>query len=312
MQRAISHNTTVFIDCSDITDSLAAAFIASIPAICRTYRLGSGLASTALEVSKITTATLLGQCLEVAVMAGGLSRSFYLLVGSSRRPQLPEAALHEAHRLGATVKVMPMDLTDKESVKAAVAEIDESMSKFANVFNAAMVLQDGFFIDVDTDQLNNTLAAKVLSTHNTYLDSIFHETELDFFSCLGSVASGIGNVGQSNYHAANFFMDSLINQRRTRGLAASIIHIAYVTDERDRQLDSHLRKVRLMPTSETDMHHAFTEAIRGGKPDSITESHDIIMGIEPLTEPVSLDQQPRWMDDPRFGHFAPLTSVHFQ
>ncbi|KAK6703101.1 hypothetical protein SNK04_012987 [Fusarium graminearum] len=132
MQRAIPHDTTVFVDCSDITDSLAAAFVASIPAICTTYRVGSGLMSTALETAK-----------------------------------------------------------------------------FSGVCNAAMVLKDGFFIDMDADQLNNTLAAEVLGTEQ--LDSIFHDTNLDFFICLVSVASVIGNVGQSNYHAANLFMDSLIN-----------------------------------------------------------------------------------------------------
>ncbi|KAM0300830.1 hypothetical protein ACHAPM_006125 [Fusarium culmorum] len=144
MQRAIPHDTTVIVDCSDITDSLASAFVASIPAICRTYRVGSGLVSTALETAK-----------------------------------------------------------------------------FAG--------------------LNNTLAAKVLGTEQ--LDSIFHDTNLDFFICLGSVASVIDNV-------------------------ASIIHIAYVTDvgyvtreQRGRQLDSHFRKVRLMPTSKTDVHHAFMEAL---------------------------------------------------
>ncbi|CEI70300.1 unnamed protein product [Fusarium venenatum] len=387
IQRAIPQNTAVFIDCSAGTASMAFTFTASIPANYQMCRLGSGLLSKALEMSKMTTATFLGQCIEAASnqkvpetevipasdiagsnasvlglrtfitdwtdktalpitvkplqaqtlfkpdrtylmagMAGGLGLSICEwalrngakhMVITSRNPQLPKATLQEAHRLGATVKVLPMDLTDKLSVKAAVAGIEESMPKIAGVCNAAMVLKDGFFIDMDAEQLNNTLAAKVLGTE--HLDSIFHDTDLDFFICLGSVASVIGNVGQSNYHAANLFMDSLINQRRNRGLAASIIHIAYVTDvgyvtreERDRQLDSHFRKVRLMPTSETDVHHAFMEAIRGGRPDSVSGSHDIIMGIEPLTEPVPLDQQPLWMKDPRFGHFAPPSSVHYQ
>lgn len=262
----------------------------------------------------------------MAGMAGGLGLSICEwalrngvkhMVITSRNPQLPDATLQEAHRVGAIVKVMPMDLTDKESVKNAVIEIEESMPKIVGVCNAGMVLKDGFFVDMDADQLNNTLAAKVLGSE--HLDSIFCDSDLDFFICLGSVASVIGNVGQSNYHAANLFMESLINQRRARGLAASIIHIAYVTDvgyvtrkERDRQLDSHFRKVRLMPTSETDVHHAFMEAIRGGKPDSTSGSHEIVMGIEPLTEPIPLDRQPLWMKNPRFGHFAPPSSVHTQ
>ncbi|KAF4988362.1 hypothetical protein FGRMN_9809 [Fusarium graminum] len=262
----------------------------------------------------------------MAGMAGGLGLSICEwmirngaknLVITSRNPKLQEATLQEAHRVGATIKVMPMDLTEKESVESVVKEIRACMPPIAGVCNAGMVLKDGFFVDMDVEQLNDTLAAKVLGSE--HLDSVFDDLKLDFFICLGSVASVIGNVGQSNYHAANLFMASLIYQRRSRGLAGSIIHIAYVTDvgyvtrqERDRQLDSHFRKVRLMPTSETDVHHAFMEAIRGGKPGSSGGSHEIIMGIEPLDEPVPLDQQPLWMRDPRFGHFAPPTSLHSQ
>lgn len=259
----------------------------------------------------------------MAGMAGGLGLSICEwmirngakhLVITSRNPKLSDATLEEARYFGAKVTVTPMDLINRDSVKTVVEEVRKTMPPIAGVCNAAMVLKDGFFIDMDAEQFNNTLAAKVLGTEN--LDSVFGETPLDFFVCLGSVASVIGNVGQSNYHAANMFMNSLVHQRRRRGLAASIIHIAYVTDvgyvtreERDRQLDSHFQKVRLMPTSETDVHHAFAEAVRGGKPGSIVGGGDIIMGIEPLLEPMPLDQWPLWMKDPRFAHFTPPTSL---
>ncbi|KAF4449922.1 putative polyketide synthase [Fusarium austroafricanum] len=227
----------------------------------------------------------------MAGMAGGLGLSICEwmirngaknLVITSRNPQLQEATLEIARHAGATLKVIPMDLTIKESVNSVFNEVQATMPPIAGVCNAAMVLKDSFFIDMDVEQLNNTLAAKVLGSE--HLDSIFNNTKLEFFICLGSVASVIGNVGQSNYHAANLFMASLIHQRCARGLAASIIHIAYFTDvgyvtreECDRQLDSHFRKVRLMPTSETDVHHAFMGAVRGGKPGSASGSHDIIM-----------------------------------
>ncbi|PTB61706.1 polyketide synthase [Trichoderma citrinoviride] len=253
----------------------------------------------------------------MAGMAGGLGLSICQwmirngakhMVITSRRPQVDEATLEEAERVGATVKVLAMDLTNKDSVEKVVREVRDTMPPIAGVCNAAMVLKDGFFVDMDVDQFNNTLAAKVIGSEN--LDAVFNDAPLDFFILLGSVASVIGNVGQSNYHAANLFMTSLVHQRRARGLAASIIHIAYVTDvgyvtreERDRQLDSHFRKVRLMPTSETDVHHAFAEAVKGGKPESTSGYYDIIMGIEPLREQIPSDQQPLWMKNPRFAHF---------
>ncbi|KAF7560685.1 hypothetical protein G7046_g3448 [Stylonectria norvegica] len=259
-------------------------------------------------------------------MAGGLGLSICQwmlrngakhLVITSRNPQVDASTLEDARRAGASVHVMAMDATKKESVEAVVRVVKDTMPPIAGVCNAAMVLSDKLFIDMSVDQLNNTLAPKVYGTEN--LDSVFANTPLDFFVLLSSVATVIGNIGQANYHAANLFMTSLVAQRRARGLAASIVHVGYVADvgyvtrqDRDRQLDQHFRNVRLMPLSETDVHHAFAEAVRGGKPGSTSGSHDIIMGLETFTEPLAPEKQPLWLANPRFAHFVPPTTLQTQ
>lgn len=47
-----------------------------------------------------------------------------------------------------------------------------------------------------------------------------------------------------------------------------------------------------MPLSETDVHHAFAEAVRGGQPGSLSGSHDIIMGLEPFTNTIAPEKYP--------------------
>ena len=138
----------------------------------------------------------------MAGMAGGLGLSIcewmlrsgvkYMVI-TSRNPKVNAEVLEQASRVGAKVLVLPMDVTKRESVEGVVQRVQKTMPPIVGVCNAAMVLTDNFFIDMDVKQLNNTLAPKVYGTE--HLDSVFGETPLDFFICLSSVATVIGNIG---------------------------------------------------------------------------------------------------------------------
>ncbi|CAI0641313.1 unnamed protein product [Colletotrichum noveboracense] len=250
------------------------------------------------------------------------------LVITSRNPSVDSTVLSEAERLGATIRVVPMDVTSREVVENVVQEIRSTMPPIAGVAQCAMVLQDRFFLDMSIEELNGTLAAKVDGTEN--LDSVFSRLEaadqkekLDFFVMLSSSASTIGNIGQANYHIGNLYMTSLAAARRARGLAGSVIHIGHITDvgyivkskERTDHLAEHFDRIRMMRLSETDVHHAFAQAVRGGRPGS-TISPDIIMGIEPPTKPVpadevdGLEERIHWLKDPRLSHMTPWIPLH--
>ncbi|KAK0120184.1 polyketide synthase [Cadophora gregata] len=232
------------------------------------------------------------------------------MVITSRNPQPDAALLEDARRAGALIRVMKMDVAQKGSVDAVVQSVRNTMPPIVGVCNAAMVLADKLFLDMTVDQFNGALAPKVLGTEN--LDTVFAKTPLDFFILLSSAGTVIGNVGQSNYHAANILMGSLVAQRRARGLAASLIHVGYIADvgyvtrqAHQTQLQEHFRNVRLMALSETDVHHAFAQAIKGGKPGSSVGSHEIVMGIEPPTEPLVTGRETPWLVNPQFTHFVP-------
>jgi NAD(P)-dependent dehydrogenase (short-subunit alcohol dehydrogenase family) len=240
---------------------------------------------------------------------------------TSRNPKVDPAFLEDTQRAGASVHVLPMDVGNKVSVDSVVAHVRATMPPIAGVCNAAMVLSDRLFLDMDVGQLNGTLAPKVDGSE--HLDAAFaNETQLDFFIMLSSSASVLGNVGQANYHMANLFMTSLAASRRARGLAGSVVHVGHITDvgyvatgDRTEQLEEHFRTLRLMPLSETDVHHAFAQAIRGGRPGSQVASPDIIMGVEPPTKPVAADVAGQtkskipWLANPRLGHLVPIITL---
>ena len=54
---------------------------------------------------------------------------------------------------------------------------------------------------------------------------------MDFFICLSSLTSIIGNGGQANYAAGNTYMDELVRHRALRGEKATTINLGWVQSE---------------------------------------------------------------------------------
>lgn len=233
------------------------------------------------------------------------SSARYIALGS-RNADLDPLWLEEMYALGATIKAYKMDVSDRDSVRSVHAAIKDTMPPIAGVCNAAMVLSDKLFVDMSAETMNKVLKPKVEGTK--HLDELFDQPSLDFFITFSSLASVIGNGGQSNYHAANLFMASLAAQRRNKGLAASVINIGMVVDvgyvaRIGRSIEDHLRKLFYMPLSESDIHHLFAEAVLAS-PASSNRNFDIIMGIEPFINSAGAKIRPPWFSNPRFSHFV--------
>ncbi|KAI7774492.1 hybrid nrps pks [Diaporthe eres] len=228
---------------------------------------------------------------------------------TSRSAEVDHDWLEEMSVLGATVKAYKMDVSDRSSVHGVCEMMKTNMPPVAGVCNAAMVLEDQLFVDMTAASLNKVLAPKVEGSK--ILDEAFGaEADLDFFVLFSSLASVFGNAGQSNYHAANLFMQGLCGMRRARGLPASVMHIGFVTDvgyvaRSGRQFKNHLSKLSLQLMSEADLHHLFAEAVANSRPDS-QGSWDIVAGIDPFVEDVDEPGRvrPPFYSNPQFAHFV--------
>ena len=105
------------------------------------------------------------------------------------------------------------------------------------------------------------------------LDELFGEgSDLDFFILFSSLANTVGNRGQSNYLAANGYMQTIAAQRRARGLTASVMHIGMVIGigvvSQDAALESSLKRQKWMAISEPAFLDMFAECVICGRPDS--------------------------------------------
>ena len=112
-------------------------------------------------------------------------------------------------------------------------------------------------------------------TMRLQLDELFGEgSDLDFFILFSSLANTVGNRGQSNYLAANGYMQTIAAQRRARGLTASVMHIGMVIGigvvSQDAALESSLKRQKWMAISEP--------ALYGSSSRVFVPSRDLTLG----------------------------------
>jgi aspyridone synthetase, hybrid polyketide synthase / nonribosomal peptide synthetase len=261
----------------------------------------SGLFSTEKTYFMVGMASELGQSICGWMVKNGAR---YIAL-TSRSAKVDPLWLEEMEELGAIVIVHKMDVTDRNSVRSVHAMICNTMPPIAGVCNAAMVLYDSLFLDMNADTMNDVLRPKV--DGSKHLNELFTEPTLDFFILFGSYGSLVGHGGQANYHAANLFMSSLAAQRREKGLAASamgiglVVDIGYTARAGEALIDRLLRNF-YSPLSMPDVHQLFAEAVLASPPNARRDA-EILMGIEPFILSADTQRKPPWFPNPRFSHF---------
>jgi NAD(P)-dependent dehydrogenase (short-subunit alcohol dehydrogenase family)/acyl carrier protein len=116
------------------------------------------------------------------------------------------------------IQVLQGDVSSTEDVKRIFGELDREMPALAGVVHSAGVLEDGILTQQSWERYAKVLAPKVAGAWN--LHTATEHRDLDFFVLFSSVSALTGSPGQSNYAAANAFMDTLASYRRARGLPA--------------------------------------------------------------------------------------------
>ena len=197
-------------------------------------------------------------------------------------------------------------MTNRESLRGVYDRICRTLPPVAGVAQGAMVLVDTMIKDMEVDAMKRVLQPKVVGSIN--LDELFSaERPLDFFIFFSSATCVTGNIGQSNYAAANMFMTGLAANRKRRGLAGSVMNIGaimgvgYVTRETSEALQRNLLKSGHVWMSEKDFHTIFAEAILAGTPGS-DANVEITCGLR-ITN-ASEEQRPLWSFNPRFQHLV--------
>lgn len=168
-----------------------------------TYLITGGLGGVGLELAKF-------------VVRHGARR----LVLTGRRTPSSEAQrkIDELRAQGVDVRVVAADVALLSDVERVVAECNDTGFPLKGIIHGAGVLEDGMIEKQTWESFHRVLAPKVSGAWN--LHHVTLGMDLEHFILLSSLSSVIGNPGQSNYAAANSFLDALAWERASNGLVA--------------------------------------------------------------------------------------------
>ena len=114
------------------------------------------------------------------------------------------------------------DVTNEADLQRKFLEFTSSPRfPLKGVFFGAVVLHDCTITNMTPDIFQKVLSPKIAGAWNIF--KLCKQLNLDYFLLHSSIISMCGNVGQSNYAAANAFLDGLaLFARRTMGIGQSI------------------------------------------------------------------------------------------
>ncbi|WP_437718137.1 SDR family NAD(P)-dependent oxidoreductase [Sorangium sp. So ce448] len=137
-----------------------------------------------------------------------------VLVGRKTPSPAQLAKVEELRALGARVTVAQADVADRAQVEALMSSLGRESLR--GVIHAAGVLEDGILMQQNGRRFAQVFTPKAQGAWN--LHEATRGLSLDFFVLFSSAAAMLGSAGQSNYAAANSFLDGLAHHRRTQGL----------------------------------------------------------------------------------------------
>jgi acyl transferase domain-containing protein len=124
------------------------------------------------------------------------------------------SALRELEQLGAEVRYYPTDVARAEQVAALVRAVRTDLGRIGQIVHGAGIAGDGFLFRKDKTTFAATLSPKTAGTWNLDTMTADDPPELILF---GSTIGVFGGSGQSDYTAANMFLDSFASYRSARG-----------------------------------------------------------------------------------------------
>lgn len=164
----------------------------------------------------IITGGLGGFGIELALWLASIgARKLVLTSRQGIKTSYQEMQVRKIREKGVNCWIVNEKCNTLESTKAMLEKALE-LGEIGGIFHLAMILQDSIFVNQTKEFFEQTCESKINGTF--FLDYLTRKEEkyskkLDYFICFSSVASALGNAGQSNYTFANCSMERIIENR---------------------------------------------------------------------------------------------------
>jgi NADP-dependent 3-hydroxy acid dehydrogenase YdfG len=261
----------------------------------------------------------LGRSLSRWMMARG-ARKFVFLGRSGCDKPSAQQLVARLQKAGATVKVVRGDVSNTDQVRDAIAACISTGSRVGGVIQAAMGLKEALFTVMSNEAWHLGIQPKWKGTWNIHHALEGHDEALDFFLMTSSLSGSCGTATESNYCAANSFLDAFAHWRRAQGKPAISVGLGMISEvgylHENPEIESKLLRKGIQPLNEEEFLQVIDYALPGGggesyfkaqKP-STTEDAHILTGLEPHAIRKLMDQgfnvTNGVMDDPRTSLLA--------
>jgi acyl transferase domain-containing protein/NADPH:quinone reductase-like Zn-dependent oxidoreductase/acyl carrier protein len=156
------------------------------------------------------------------------AKNIALLSRSGLKTENAIVEVEKMKKKGVNVKVYAADIANFDEVQQVFNRIKEDLPTLTGIFHGAMVLDDGYLLDMDEDRFMKVLKPKVDGA--MHLHYLSQGINLDNFVVFSSISSLIGNIGQANYVAANAFLDAFAHWRKSMNLAVTTINLGVLKE----------------------------------------------------------------------------------
>jgi len=175
------------------------------------------------DAAYIITGGLGGIGLEVARYLANNKAGRIILSSRGKPSENAQNIIAQIQKTGAQVIVYPCDIRDRKQV-AELLCVANNDYPLKGIFHAAGLIDDATFDKQTRDHFEKVFAPKARGAWHLHELTQEKGVVLDYFVLFSSIASLTGSLGQSNYAAANSFLDALAYYRQQNGLVAQSIN----------------------------------------------------------------------------------------
>lgn len=192
-------------------------------------------------------------------------------------------------RNGVHLTVVKGDVTVLDDVVAGVTACKALGGPLGGVVQAAMGLHEDLFSRMTAAGWHASVRPKLVGTRNLHTAIDGYDDSLDFFLMMSSMNGSVGTPTESNYCAANAFLDAFAFWRRSQGKPATslglglISEVGYLHD--NPEIEALLLRRGVQPLNESTLLQLVDLAIGGtGKAQQVDPDYElpahILTGLE--------------------------------
>ncbi|OJJ74373.1 hypothetical protein ASPBRDRAFT_193095 [Aspergillus brasiliensis CBS 101740] len=258
----------------------------------------------------------LGRSISKWMISCGARRLLFLSRSGIDKPEAKDT-VEDLQAQGAHVTVIRGDVCRYEDVERAVNAAD---CPIGGVIQAAMALDEALWSNMSHGAWQTTMGPKAHGTWNLHnaLTQKGRDSQLDFFVMTSSISGTVGTATESNYCAANSFLDAFARYRNHLGLPAISIGYGVISEvgylHEHPEIEALMKRGGVHPINEDELIQIMDLAIVNQRPCTWDSRYDHLAGSHILTgvEFIGLqEQRGRGFDgdnhvlsDPRAALFA--------